>query len=143
MQLYSWIWLAVLVGFILLEALTVQLVSLWFILGAAAAFVVSLLRLPFPGQLGLFLAVSVLTLVVLRPLLAKKVTPKKVPTNADMSIGKIAVVRVPIDNDLEQGRVYVDGLEWAARSKSGEPIEKDTKVLVEAIDGVKLIVKPL
>lgn len=143
MQLYSWLWLAVLVAFILLEALTVQLVSLWFILGAVAAFISSLLRLPFPGQLGLFLAVSVLTLAVLRPILAKKVTPKKVATNADMSIGKTAVVRVSIDNDAEQGRVYVDGLEWAARSHNGDPIEKDAKVRIEAIDGVKLIVRPL
>lgn len=51
-------------------------------------------------------------------------------------------MRIPIDNLKSQGRVYVNGLEWAAKSFNGMPIERDVKVVVRRIEGVSLIVEP-
>ena len=48
-----------------------------------------------------------------------------------------------IDNLQGQGRVSAMGLSWAARSENGQPIEEKQPVRILAIEGVKLIVRPL
>ncbi len=135
-----WIWVAALVFFILVEALTSQLVSLWFIAGAAVAFAASLVDASLPVQLILFVFVSIAALFLLRPLVKQKVTSKMVPTNADMAVGRTVVVTQSIENDRAQGRVKLDSQDWAARSYDGEVILPGKKARVLAIDGVKLIV---
>ena len=55
--------------------------------------------------------------------------------------GMIGVVVEEIDNDRAQGRVYVNGLDWSARSEEGEILEKGEKVLIKAIEGVKVLVE--
>ena len=141
MDTYAWMWLIILVGFILLEALTAQLVSLWFIVGSAVAFFSSLVGLPIVWQVVLFIGVSILSLFIIRPMVKDKIAPRTVPTNADMAIGKIAVVAEDIDNELGKGRATLDGLTWTARSFDGSIIKKGTRVRVYSIDGVKLIVE--
>lgn len=138
----SVVWLALLVVFAVVEAVTVGLVSVWFAAGA----LVALLATFFTGniwlQIFLFLAVSLLTMAVLRPLARKYVLPTVVPTNADRVIGREAVVTEAIDNLNGKGAVIVFGVAWTARSESGEPIPGGTTVVVKRIDGVKLFVEP-
>ena len=138
----SVVWLALLVVFAVVEAVTVGLVSVWFAAGA----LVALLATFFTGniwlQIFLFLAVSLLTMAVLRPLARKYVLPTVVPTNADRVIGREAVVTEAIDNLNGKGAVIVFGVAWTARSESGEPIPEGTTVVVKRIDGVKLFVEP-
>ncbi len=139
---FGWIWLIALVAFIILEAATVQMVAIWFIAGSVAAFIASLLGVNLTWQVIIFIAVSALSLLLLRPIAKKKLEPKIVATNADMVIGKTAVVIESIDNDEDKGRARVSGVDWTARSYYKTKIKKDTKVTVVAIDGVKLIVVP-
>ncbi len=142
-QLSFWVWLGLLVALLILEAVTVQLVAVWFMGGALAAMLGSLCGLNLFWQLILFVVFSGLSLVLLRPLLAARLKTHKVPTNADMVIGKAAVVIQTIDNDRSTGRVQVSGLGWAARSYDNSVIQPGAKVGVCAIDGVKLIVVPI
>ncbi len=138
----SVLWLVFTVVLLAFEAFTATLVSIWFAIGAAAAFVVSLF-LPdmVIVQVVVFLVVSVLALLITRPL-AKKYMPKKSasPTNTDRIIGRRAMVTKPIKAE-KKGRVYVDGQSWAAESSS--EFEVDDVCIVKAVEGVTLIVAPV
>lgn len=143
MSVALWIWIGLLVLFVIAEAATAQLVSLWFIAGSIVAAIMAALGLNFWVQIATFLLVSLVALLLLRPLIVKNLKPQLTPTNADMVIGKIAVVKETVDNTLGQGRVAVDGLDWTARSYYGDVLTKGDRVVVYAIDGVKLIVVPI
>ena len=135
------VWFGAFVVFLILEAQTVSVVSLWFAAGALAGMVAALCGAPLWLQGVLFVVVSVALLAALRPLVRKYFTPKLTKTNADALIGTEGVVIEDIHNLNGSGRVKLGGMEWSARSVSGEPIEKDTVVTVERIEGVKVFVK--
>jgi len=136
-----WIWIAAIVVFVVVEAITVQLVTIWFAVGAIGGLVSCLLHAPFWLQIVVFVAVSAVTLIITKPFVKRFVNTKKQPTNADRYIGKSAVVTEPIDNIQNKGAVTVGGLEWTARSVDGSMKGKDEIVTIEAIEGAKLIVK--
>ena len=134
-------WIVLLVVLIIVEAVTAQLVTIWFAAGAAAALIAELCGLQQWLQWVIFIAVSAVALIVTRPLV-RKVTKKAVqPTNADRCIGQTAVVTEDIDNIEGKGQVHVNGVTWTARSSDGSVFRKDERVVVEKIEGVKLIVK--
>lgn len=134
-------WIALLIVLVIVEAVTAQLVTIWFAAGAAAAIIAELLNSPPWLQWLIFIIVSVVTLIATRPLVRKATKQKIQPTNADRCIGQTAVVTEEIDNIAGKGQVHVNGITWTARSADGSVIEKDRKVTVEKIEGVKLIVK--
>ena len=134
------VWAALIVAFGILEGVTAQLVSIWFVIGAIAALIAQLLGATLMVQIIVFIAVSIVALLITRPLVRKKLNTKAEKTNADRCIGMEAVVIEEIDNLAPSGQVKADGKVWTARSASGEKIPKDTIVTVEKIDGVKLIV---
>lgn len=134
------IWAAAIVLFAVLEAITVQLVSIWFVLGSVAAFVLSLFDAPIYLQVAIWLVVSVVALIFTRPLAKKKLNSKVQPTNADRCIGGIATVVEEISNNQSTGQVRIDGKVWSARSINDETIGADALVVVQKIEGVKLIV---
>ena len=132
-------WLLLGVLFAVVEGLTVQLVSIWFAIGAAvAAVAAAFTNLSLTGQFWLFLVVSAVLLAATRPLVKRG---KRVPTNADRLLGQIGIVQQAIDNDLEQGRVKVDGLSWAARTVDGKPLPENTRVRILEIQGAKVLVE--
>ena len=134
-------WIVLLVVLIIIEAATAQLVTIWFAAGAAAALVAELCGLEQWLQWVIFIAVSAVALIATRPLV-RKITQKTVqPTNADRCIGQIAVVTEDISNIDGKGQVHVNGITWTARSSDGSDIKKDERVIVEKIEGVKLIVR--
>ena len=136
------IWLVLLVLFLLTEAATVTMVSLWFAVSALAALIVSLLGGPVWLQTLLFLVVSAVLLALLRPLVRKYVTPKVTATNVDSVVGSTGLVTASIDNVTAAGQVKLGGMEWTARSTSGAPIPAGTLVRVDRIEGVKVFVTP-
>lgn len=136
-----WFWIVLVVALIVIEAATVQLMTIWFAVGAIAALIACAFDLQLWLQILIFVAVSAITLAVTRPLVKRFTKINKIPTNADRYIGKEAIVTEPIDNIRSKGAVTVGGLEWSARSADGSTVEKDEIVTVEAIEGAKLIVK--
>lgn len=138
------IWAAAILLFGIAEGVTVQLVSIWFLIGAVAALIAAFCGAGIPVQVTVFVAVTVVTLIATRPIVKKKLNTKTVKTNADRCIGQEGVVIEEINNLLPSGQVKVDGKVWTARSKSPDvTIPKDSIVLIEKIDGVKLIVKTI
>lgn len=134
-------WAIMLVAFIVIEAVTAQLVTIWFAVGALASLIAQMLGAEVWLQWVVFVAVSAIVLAVTRPLVKKFAKPKVQPTNADRCIGQSAVVTEKIDNIAGKGAVKVGGVLWTARSETGDVIEEKQEVTVTKIDGVKLIVR--
>lgn len=140
METMTILWLVLAIVSAVVEAATVQLVSIWFAIGGAAACITSLFTDNIIIQAAVFVVVTAAALAVTRPI-AKKIKEKAAqPTNADRYIGRTAIVLTAIDNDKAQGLVRVDNQKWTARSVSGELIPEGATVTVTAIEGVKLMV---
>lgn len=137
------IWLVAFIVFIVIEAATVGLVSIWFAVGALAAFISAVLKAKIIVQLACFIIFTALTLVITRPLSKKLLSARHVATNADRVLDMVGIVTERIDNLRETGAVHVGGKLWRARSESGEIIEKGEQVRSIRIEGVKLIVEKL
>lgn len=135
-----WIWLALAIMFLIVEGVTVSLVSIWFAAGAFAAVVVNLLGGALWLQILVFLAVSAVMLACLRPVFRRFIKPKMVATNADAVIGTTGYVTEDIDNLAAQGRVKLGGMYWTARSTEGLRISTGTQITVDKIEGVKVYV---
>ena len=133
-------WAVAFVVFLIAEIATfTALVSVWFCVGAVAAMIAAFCGLSFVWQMGIFVIVSTFVLIITRPLV-RKMQGRKYATNYELDIGKQAVVIEPINNQLGQGRVKLDGTDWSARSENGELIEEGAVVTVKMVDGSKLIV---
>lgn len=136
-------WLIVAVVLFVIEGATVQLICLWFAVGAVITVPVSAMGAPVWVQLLVFLLASIAVLVVGRPIVTKKLNRERVPTNAEMVIGQTGVVKQDIDNIRGTGRVNANGLDWTARSlQDGMVIPEGSHVRAVRIEGVKLIVEP-
>lgn len=134
-------WLGAMVVLLVIEGLAPGLVSIWFALGALAALVAALLGAPLWLQITWFIVISILALVLTRPLVKKYVNGRVKPTNADMILGKECVVTETIDNLLGQGAVRVEGKVWTARMENDADKAEEGEILhVLRIEGVKLIV---
>lgn len=136
MHIFEW-WLVLFIFLVIVELSTVNLVSIWFAVGALVASVVSLFLDNWVIQVAVFGLVSLLILVILKPFM-KKFKGQKVATNLDRVIGQIGIVTEEIQK-LVPGEVKVGGRYWTATAN--KKIKKDTKVKVESIDGVKLVVR--
>ena len=136
------VWLAAAIILLIVEGLAPGLVSIWFALGALAAMVSAMLGAPLWLQLVWFALVSVVSLILTRPLAKRYVNARAVRTNADMAIGQDCVVTEAIDNVLGRGAVSVGGKIWTARMREADgKAEKGAVLRVVRIEGVKLIVE--
>lgn len=136
-----WIWLGAIVLFGLVEGATASLVSIWFVAGAVAALVATVLNVSVGVQFAIFLAVSAVALAATRPLVQKMKSGKTVPTNLDRVIGLTGKVTETVDNENATGAVYVDGKTWTARSADGTVLPEGSLVTISKMEGVKLFVE--
>lgn len=137
----SAVWLIALVVLVAGEAITVGLTFIWFAVGALGGLLVAVLGGEVWLQVVVFLILSALTLILVRPAAAKLLTPGISPTNADRILSQIALVTEDINNIAETGQVKLFGQIWTARSENGEPIPAQTRVRILRIEGVKVFVK--
>ncbi len=138
----SILWLIAVAAFVLIEASTMGLTSVWFACGALIAMIAALLGANIWWQLSLFVAGSALLLASTRKWVGK-LRLGRVKTNADRIVGQQGVVILDIDNQAAQGQVRINGQVWTARSQDPAPIAAGASVEVVQISGVKAIVKPL
>ena len=143
MNWYALVWFILMIVFVVAEVATVGLVSVWFAVGALAATVTALLGGQFWLQAVVFAAVSGVFLALLRPFARKYFTPKLTRTNVDSVIDSKGYVTQEIDNLKAAGQVKLGAMEWTARSTTGDPIQPDTLVKVDRVEGVKVFVTPV
>lgn len=134
----SFTWMIIFIVLILIELGTVNLVSIWFAIGALASFILSFWIPDFAWQIAVFIGVSIISLLLTKKFVKKVRGGEVTPTNLDRVIGKIGVVTEEITK-LEPGEVKVDGKKWS--SVSSKKVKVGSKVEILSIDGVKLNVK--
>jgi membrane protein implicated in regulation of membrane protease activity len=142
-QTWMWaIWLGVFVLSLVIEAIGTDLVSVWFAAGSLVALIVSFI----PGvqwwiQLIVFLAVSVASLLCLRPLVHRYMRRDIINSNIDEIKGKKGLLVEKIDR-LHQGVCKINDVSWTAIAQDDkEKIPEGSTVEVLAVSGNKLIVK--
>lgn len=135
------IWTGLLILFTIGEGVTVGLTAIWFAAGSLAALICALLGGPLWLQIVLFIVISALCLLAIRPLAHKYFNSKVEPTNADRIIGTEAMVTEEINNLQATGAVRIGGITWSARSESDSPIPAGTLIRVLRIEGVKVYVE--
>lgn len=136
------LWLAAVVGFLLLEASTFSMTSVWFAVGAAAALLTCLFTGSLRAQALVFIVVSALCLWAFRPL-AAKLRRKATPTNADRNLGREATVLTPVTAEVP-GRVRLDGVDWNARCVTpGDRLEPGERCRITEIHSTLLLVEPV
>lgn len=134
----SEVWLIFFIILVIIELITVNLVTIWFAFGALVTSLVSLYTTDTVILLAVFTLVSLLLLLITKPIVKKLKVKKVVATNLDQVIGKTGVVTEPIAKD-KIGEVKVLGKRWSAYSD--REISKDKKVKILSISGVKLKVE--
>ena len=142
MEALCWLLLAAL--FIVIEIISLGLTTIWFAGGAFVAALAGLAGVSLTIQVALFLIVSIILLVLTRPVAVKYLDSKTQKTNSEALIGQKAVVLQTIDNLKTEGQVKVNGMEWTARAKMDEMVIPEGEVVtILEIQGVKLIVEPI
>lgn len=135
------LWLVVVAIMLIIEIFTLGLTTIWFSLGALSAAIAAGLGAPLWIQFVLFTCVSVIIMLLIRPFAMKCIDKSRTKTNIEGVVGEQAEVIECIKNQKEQGKVRFRGVEWLARSVDGTDIPVGKMVTVEAVSGVKLIVR--
>lgn len=136
------VWGVLAAVFLVVELITIGMVSIWFLIGALAALLSAVCGAPFWLQLLIFIAVSVICFLLVYPRLKHMIRKRGEPTNADMILGQNCRVTQRIDNISGTGSVTIGGKTWTARSADGSPVDEGTLVCIQDIQGVKVIVSP-
>ena len=134
-------WLVAAIVLAVAEALTTAMITIWFMFGAILAMLGAVFGIPYIWQVVLFVAGSIILLVVTRPFAKRMLHKDAQPTNSDRIIGHLGVVIEEINDMQNTGQIKVLGQIWSARTEDGEIVEKGESVRVNAIVGVKAVVK--
>ena len=132
------IWIMVIVLLTIVEIMTVNLTTIWYVASAVVSLIISLFGDSFMLEFGVFAVLGTFLIITTRPFLKKILSNKKQATNLDRVIGMEAIVTEEIDKN-KIGEVKVDGKMWSAFADT--KIEVNCVVKVLAIDGVKLKVE--
>lgn len=136
------IWLGIVALFLVIEAATVGLTTIWFAGGALVAAIAAWIGAGEAVQWILFIAVSLVLLIFTRPVAVRYMNKDVEKTNVERLMGQKAVVIQEIDNLNQTGLVRVGDVEWMARTKSDDvQIPEKAVVVIKEVQGVKLIVE--
>ena len=138
------VWLGVFLVALIIEAVSEALLSIWFAAGALVCLGISFIPgCPLWVQVVVFLVVSLIAFLTLRPFFSKILKRKITRTNSDSLVGtRIVILK---DGDSQNpAEVSFRGLSWAAIPlKEGDKLTRGTIATIVAIDGNKLMVEPV
>lgn len=136
----AWIcWLIIMLILSFVEVITINLVTIWFVISAGLALITSLFIDSFYAQFLVFGITGLIIMLLTRPILTKLLAKDKEKTNLDRVIGMNGVCTEEISSKNDIGEVKVDGKRWSAISST--KILKGDVITVIEINGVKLKVK--
>ena len=139
MWLYAW--LAVTAAALIVEFMTTELVSVWFVGGGLVAMLLAGLGLEWYVHVPAFIVVSFALMLCFRKLVMKKLNKGEVKTNAETVIGKEYELLTAIGFN-QAGSIKINGVVWTAVAEDDNAeIPAGTKVVIERIEGNKYIVK--
>lgn len=136
------IWLGIIIVSIIIEIITVDLVSIWFGAGAVVALIADLLGASQIIQIALFVIVTAILIVATRPVAKKYLRTNIEKTNFDRVIGKHGLVTRTITAD-NKGEVKVMSTSWLASSLDNTTINEGDYCEIIAVEGAHLVVKKI
>lgn len=134
----SYMWLIVILLLIIIEAMSINLTTIWFVFSGLVALLLSFFIDSLIIQFSVFVILGLILLIITRPILTKMFKQNKISTNLDRVIGMTGIVTEPIKKN-ETGEVKVDGKRWTAYADKG--IKEGSIVKILKIDGVKVKVE--
>lgn len=123
-----WIWLTIIILLTIAEIMTINLVTIWFVVSAIVSLVLSFFIDSFTIQFAVFAILGVILLVTTRQTLKRLINQRKQSTNIDRIIGMTGIVVEEIDKN-KNGAVKVDGKIWTAVADKNIKIDSAVKVL--------------
>ena len=133
------VWLILTVVFLIIEACTASLTTIWFAISSAVTAVLAACNVDIGLQTIAFVLLSVILLILTRPLI-QKFNARKSATNKDKLVGMCSYVTEKIDNLSQSGYVKINDVYWSARSTDNTVIDVGALVEIKEIRGNKLIV---
>ena len=137
------LWLLLAVIFFIIEITTTALVSIWFTFGALCASLVATVWDSYFVQFLVFVVASAIMLVLSKSFYEKKIKKVQKDEILEKFLEKRATVVEDIPSNYEAGKIMVNGVTWKAVSMTGEPIKKDSIVVIKEVNGLTLGVKLL
>ena len=141
---WIWVWLGIVVVALVLEFITMELVSIWFAFGGFVSLIMSACGASVASQwivfgllsLGCILGLRKVSLKLLQKDIDNKVTSKELAIGTETRLLEdIAVTK--------KGLIKVNGVEWSAISEKGEDIKAGALVKIVAQQGNKYVVKKI
>lgn len=136
------IWTIIIVFSVIIEAITINLVSIWFVIGAALAIIADQFHISLFYQLLIFIISSILIIIMTRPLAKKYLRGRITKTNLDRIIGKHCLIIKTITPDTK-GEVKINGHIWSATSLNNDLIEEGEYGEIVSIEGAHVVVRKL
>ena len=137
-----YLWLAIAVLALIIETITTDFTSIWASASAVITMIVAIFVDIIWLQVLIFALLTILFIICIRPYIRRYFKRNEIKTNFDALIGKVGIVNDPIE-PLGKGSVKIEGKEWTAISDENVLIDHDSRVVIIAIEGVKLLVKPV
>ena len=135
------IWIAVFAVALIWEIISLGLTSIWFCGGAIVASIAGFMGANYYVQIVLFIVVSAVLLIALRPIAKKKLIVSGAPTNIDRNIGSKVKILETVNPSEGTGLIKIGDVEWRAVSEDGRVISKDSFAEITKIEGTKVFLK--
>lgn len=140
MTTWLWIWLGVIALSLILEFVTMELVSIWFVAGGLIAIILEATgAVGYEIQIAVFLVVSIVLLISLRKVTMKLFSKDNTKTNYSSFIGETFELSKSITK-TQPGEVKINGIVWTAVSENKEEIEAGLEIVVKEVKGNKIVV---
>ena len=139
---WIYIWVGVLALALIIEFVTVELVSVWVAVGAFFGLILAACGVRYEIVIAVVVVVSIGSIFGLRPVAMKLMRKGNLKTNAENAVGKQVRLLSGITAD-ELGSFKLNGTVWSAKSENDKPIKKDSWVEIVSIEGNKYVVKKI
>ncbi len=133
-----YIWIGIVIFLTLIEIMTVNLTTIWYVISAIVALILTNFTDSYMIQVGTFAILGTILLLLTKPFIKKFLKNKNVPTNLDRILGMKGTVTEDILKN-KTGEVKVDGKKWTAYADT--ELKKDTLIRVLEQNSVKLKVE--
>lgn len=137
---WVYVWLGVLAVSLIVEFISMELVSIWVSVGSLVAMILAFCKVSITIQLVVFGVVTIACILGLRRIAMKFFFRNKGKTNLDAIVGTVHKLLKKVDDD-ELGSIKINGVEWSVKSVNDETIEAGNYVEIVSVDGNKFIVK--
>lgn len=137
-----WVWVGILAASIILEAVTMGLVSIWAAIASVPLIFLARTSMPLKWQILIFIFLTTALAVFTRPFVVKFLKSGKQGKENINSLDGQTVLCISSIDEFKFGEVKTkNGVVWTAKSEDGNSIPADSICIVSRVEGNTLVVK--